>query len=151
MFSNLNNSFVIRTNRQLVSRRQHTLAEHTAQWPCIQHEWLIVIKTRWHGTLRRQPNRPHVRMHIRRAANHLHQAVLITRHIRHRTAIVNLGHTQPIGIRMLGTFNHPDNSRATIFGLQVDHFFDASKLLIDPRHQLIYGRQFKINQLFDNV
>ena len=40
----------------------------------------------------------------------------------------------------LCAFNHPDNSRATIFGAQVNHCFDATKLLIDPRHQLIHRR-----------
>ena len=66
--------------------------------------------------------------------DHLHQAVLIARHIRHRTAIINLGHTQPISIGMLGALNHPDDSRPVILSFKVDHFFDTAKLLIDPRH-----------------
>ena len=90
-------------------------------------------------------------MHIWRAADHLHQTILVARHIRHYTAIINLGHTQPISIRMFSALNHPDDPRATIFGLEVDHFLDTAKLLIDPRHQLIHRRQFKINQLFDKI
>jgi len=125
---------------QFVRRRQHTLTQHTAQRPRVQHKQLIVIKTGWHRAFRRQPNRPHSCVHIRRTADHLHQTVLITRHIRHCAAIINLGYAQPISIRMLGTFNHPDDSRATIFSAEADHFFDATKLLIDPRHQLIYRR-----------
>ena len=134
VFMNLNDPLVIRTNRQLVSRRQHTLAQHTAQRSRVQHKRLIVIKTRWHRAFWRQPNRPHIRMDIWRTADYLYQTIVITRHIRHRTAIIDLGHTQPISIRMFDAFNHPDNSRATIFSVQVDHFFDTAKLLIDPRH-----------------
>ena len=148
---NFNDSLMIRADIQLVCRRQHALTQHAAQWPRIQHERLIVIKTRWHGAFWRQPNRPHSCVYIRRTADHLHQPVLITRHISHHAAIIDLGHTQPISIRMFDAFNHPDNSRATIFSFEVDHFFDTAKLLIDPRHQLIHGRQFKINQLFDKI
>ena len=90
-------------------------------------------------------------MYIWRAANYLHQTALIARYVRHCAAIINLGHAQPISIRVLGAFNHPDDSRAAIFSVEVNHFIDATKLLIDPRHQLIHRRQFKINQLFDNV
>ena len=148
---NFNNSLVIRANRQLIRRRQHTLAEHAAQRPRVQHKRLVVIKARRHRAFWRQPNRPHISMHIRCTANHLHQAFLIARHIRHHATIINLGHAQPISIRVLGAFNHPDDPRAAIFSVEVNHFLDATELLIDPRHQLIYGRQFKINQLFDNV
>ena len=140
VFMNLNNSLVIRANRQLIRCRQHALAEHSTQRSRVQHKRLVVIKTRRHHTFRRQPNSPHIRMHIWRTADHLHQPVLIARHIRYHAAIINLGYAQPISIRMLGTFNHPDNSRATIFGVQVNHCFDATKLLIDPRHQLIHRR-----------
>ena len=151
MLLNLNNSLVIRADIQFVRRRQHTLAEHAAQWPRIQHERLIVIKTRWHRTFWRQPNRPHISVNIWRTADYLYQTILITRHIRHRTAIIDLGHTQPISIRVLGALNHPNDSCATILSVEVDHFLDTAKLLIDPRHQLIHRRQFKINQLFDKI
>ena len=75
-------------------------------------------------------------MNIRRTANHLHITVVIPWNVRYAT-IVNFSHAQTIRIRMLFALNNPYNARATIFGLQVNHFLDTTKLLIYPRHQLI--------------
>ena len=146
----LDNSLVIRTNYQLVSRRQHALTQNSTQRSRIQHERLSVIKTCWYGAFWRQPNCPHISMNIRRTANHLHVTIIITWNVRYAT-IVNFSHAQTIRIRMLFTLNNPHNVCATIFGFQVNHFLDTAKLLIYPRHQLINWRQLKINQLFYKI